>query len=114
MEQRRIPLPYFMAYPTSEENNSITRKSDREYFRQTYPQEVKQYIRVITEVLDRMDIRESYIYDEYPDKIRLERLSEVILRLIPVEKNMNRNTQKNLIKVLLSDEIIERRERKRQ
>ena len=114
MESRRIPMPYFMAYPSPEENNNSTRESDREYFKQIYPKEIKQYIRIITEVLDRMDIRESYIYDEYPDKIRLERLSEVILRLIPVEKNMNRNTQKNLIKVLLSNEIIERRERKRQ
>ncbi len=113
MEPRRIPLPYFMAYPTPEENNSITRESDREYFRQMYPQAVKQYIRVIVEVLDRMDITESYIYDEYPDRIRMERLAEIILRLIPIEKNMNRDTQRNLVKVLLWEEVLERRNRKR-
>lgn len=112
MENRRPPLPYFMAYPLTEDNDSL-RKNDREYFRQMYPQEIKRYIRVIVEVLDRMDIKESYIYDEYPDRLRLERLSEIILRLIPLEKNISRDTQKNLIRVLLWEEIIERRERKR-
>lgn len=114
MESRRPSLPYYMTYPLPEENfNSSDRRSDREYFRQMYPQEVKRYIRVIVEVLDRMDIKESYIYDEYPDKIRLERLSEIILRLIPLEKNMNRDTQRNLVRILLLEEIIERRDKKR-
>ena len=70
-------------------------------------------LRVIVEVLDRMDRKDSYIYDEYPDKIRLERLSEIVLRLIPIEKNMSRETQRNLIRVLLWEEILERRDRKR-
>jgi len=114
MEQRRPPLPYYMAYPLTEETMNVTdRRSDREYFRQMYPQEVKRYIRVIIEVLDRMDVKESFFYDEYPDKIRLERLSEMILRLIPLEKNMNRDTQRNLVRILLWEEIIERRDKKR-
>lgn len=106
MENRRPPIPYFMAYSLPENNKSI---SDRDYFRQMYPIEVKRYLRVIGEVLDAIDVRESYIYDEYPDKIRLERLVETVLRLIPMEKNMNRETQRNLVKVLLWDEVIERR-----
>lgn len=110
METRRPPLPYFMAYPLPEENrNSTERGTDRDYFRQMYPQAVKRYIRVIVDVLDRIDVRESYIYDEYPDKVRLERLAEIVLRLIPLENNMNRDTQRNLIKVLLWEEIIQRR-----
>ena len=114
MENRRPPIPYFMANPLSEETmNNADRRNDREYFRQMYPQEVKRYIRVIIEVLDRMDIRESYIYDEYPDRLRLERLSDTILRLVPLEKNISRETQKNLIRVLLWEEIIERREHNR-
>ena len=114
MDNRRVPLPYFMAYSIPEDNiNDTTRRNDREYFRQLYPQEVKRYIRVIVEVLDRMDIRESYIYDEYPDRLRMERLSDTILRLIPLEKNMNRETQKNLIRILLWEEIIDRRDRNR-
>ena len=110
MENRRPPLPYYMAYQMPEENkNRIAGISDRDYFRQMYPEIVKRYIRVITDVLDRIDIRESYIYDEYPDKIRIERLTEIILRLIPLEKNLNRETQRNLVRVLLIEEVIERR-----
>ena len=121
MDNRRPPLPYFMAYQLPEEKeymsyqisqdniNNTEKISDRNYFRQMYPMVVKRYLRVITDVLDRMDITESYIYDEYPDKIRIERLTEIILRLIPMEKNMNRETQRNLIRILLIDEVIERR-----
>ena len=107
METRRPPLPYFMAYASQEEN--LQNIDDRDYFRQLYPQNVKKYLRVIVDVLDRMDIKESFIYDEYPDKVRIERLTEIILQLIPLENKMNRETQRNLVRVLLLDEIIERR-----
>lgn len=104
-------LPYFMNYSLpGEENKEIT---DREYFRQMYPASVKRYLRVIAEVLNRMDNEESYIYDEYPDKVRMERLAEIVLRLVPLEERMNRETQKNIIKVLLWEEVIYRRKQQR-
>ena len=110
MEIRRPPLPYFMTYPLSEEKaENGERITDRDYFRQLYPQSVKRYLRVIVDVLDRMDMKESFIYDEYPDKVRIERLTEIILQLIPLENRMNRETQRNIVRVLLVDEIIERR-----
>ena len=110
MEIRRPPLPYFITNSLQEENRDYKGEiTDREYFRQLYPQSVKRYLRVIVDVLDRMDIRESYIYDEYPDKVRIERLVEIVLQLIPLENKMNRETQRNLVRVLLLDEIIERR-----
>ena len=113
MESRRPPFPYFMAYSLQEENKNTSENiTDRDYFRQLYPQAVKRYIRVIVDVLDRMDIKDSYIYDEYPDKIRIERLTEIILRLIPLEDNVNRETQRSLVKILLMDEIVERRKLK--
>ena len=112
METGRPPMPYFMAYSLPQDNRNIQEQSaDRNYFRQLYPQTVKRYIRVIVDVLDRMDMKESFIYDEYPDKIRVERLTEIVLRLIPLENNMNRETQRNLVRVLLIDEIMERRKR---
>ena len=111
MENKQPSMPYYMTYPLSGDSRIGTERniSERDYFRQMYPQEVKRYIRVIIEVLDRMDMRESYLYDEYPDKIRLERLAETILRLIPLEKNISRESQRNLLRVLLWEEVIERR-----
>ena len=104
-------MPYYMVYSLTEDNRTgiESKITEGDYFRQMYPQSVKRYIRVIVEVLDRIDMRESYLYDEYPDKIRLERLIETILRLIPLEKNISRDSQRNLVRVLLWEEVIERR-----
>lgn len=110
MQQKRPVLPYFMTYTIPEEEVMNSKQNtDRDYFRQMYPQVVKRYLRVIVEVLDRIDRKDSYIYDEYPDKIRLERLTEIVLELIPLEKNMMRETQRNLVQVLIWEEIIQRR-----
>ena len=114
MENKQPSMPYYMVHPLPKDNRTGAEHkiNERDYFRQMYPQSVKGYIRVIVEVLDRMDIGESYLYDEYPDKIRLERLVETILRLIPLEKNISRDSQRNLVRVLLWEEVIERRNRK--
>ena len=120
MEQNRIPYPFFMTkeYEEIERNQKLTEmkqessmeeKSDREYFKQMYPLEVKRYLKVIVEVLDKLDGKNSFFYDEYPDKIRTERLAETILKMIPLEKNKDRESQKNTIKILLWEEIIRRR-----
>jgi len=112
-QQRRPPLPYFMSYPYMEMNvGNGEGDADREYFRQMYPQVVKRYIRVIVDVLDRLDIKESYIYDEYPDKVSLDRLAETILGLIPLESKVPRETQRNIIKILLYEEVVRRRKRR--
>lgn len=114
MEEKKVKLPYFMSYPVlGEKMQSEEEISDRDYFRQMYPVSVKRYLRVIRDVLDRMDADESYIYDEYPDKIRMERLAQIVLRKVSLEKHMDRETQKNLIKVLLWEEVIYRRKQKR-
>lgn len=122
MEQKRIPYPFFMTeeYEKIErqrqlrENNGtindrVKEQSDREYFKQMYPNEVKRYLKVIVEILDRLDDKNSFLYDEYPDKIRTERLAEMILKNVPMEKNQTRESQKNVIKLLLWEEIVRRR-----
>ena len=127
MENRRIPYPFFMTkeYEELERNkqqinaigeNSIEKKEalDREYFKQMYPLEVKRYLKIIVEILDRLDGRNSFFYDEYPDKIRTDRLAEMILKNIPIEKNQSRESQRNVIKLLLWEEIIRRRNVPRQ
>lgn len=113
MAESRPSLPYSMTYPLPQTNSQTENPfNDREYWRQMYPIEVKRYLRIIVEVLDRVDFRESYIYDEYPDYLTLERLTEIILRLVPIGGGISRDGQKNLIRVLLYEEIYRRRQGK--
>ena len=122
MENRRIPYPFFMTkeYEQMEREqqamkiergtyNGEKERLDRDYFKQMYPTEVKRYLKVIIEILDRLDGKNSFLYDEYPDKIRTDRLAEMILKNIPLEKNQTRESQKNVIKLLLWEEIVRRR-----
>lgn len=121
MENNKIPYPFFMTkeyeqIEREQQNKSISKVNntekemiDRDYFKQMYPGEVKRYLKVIVEILDRLDGKNSFLYDEYPDKIRTERLAEMILKNIPLEKNQTRESQKNVIKLLLWEEIIRRR-----
>ena len=75
MRQSRI-LPFYMAYPMPlfyQEQDTVTR--DLEYLQEMYPTEAKKYQKVIAEILDRLDYEGSMIYDEYPDKWQLYKLS---------------------------------------
>ena len=109
---KKIIKPVFLLRQKTNINKDDTTEKeslDREYFKQMYPGEVKRYLKVIVEILDRLDGKNSFLYDEYPDKIRTERLAEMILKNIPLEKNQTRESQQNVIKLLLWEEIIRRR-----
>ena len=111
MQEKQPVLPYFMTYPLPQQIEQPDRSlNDRDYMRYLYPQEAKNYLTVIVDVLDRVDFKESYIYDEYPDYLTLLRLTEIILRQIPMRKNTSRQSQRELVQILLYDEIIRRRQ----
>ena len=79
MYERKI-LPFYMTYPDHmyyQEEDSIIR--DLEYLQQMYPSEAKKYQKVIAGILDKLDYEGSMIYDEYPDKWQLYKLSRDIL-----------------------------------
>ncbi len=79
MYERKI-LPFYMTYPLPmyyQEEDSIIR--DLEYLQQMYPSEAKKYQKVIAGILDKLDYEGSMIYDEYPDKWQLYKLSRDIL-----------------------------------
>ena len=70
----------YMAYPMPlfyQEQDTVTR--DLEYLQEMYPTEAKKYQKVIAEILDRLDYEGSVIYDEYPDKWQIYRLTQVVL-----------------------------------
>lgn len=79
MNQSRI-LPFYMAYPLPlyyQEEDTVTR--DLEYLQQMYPLEAKKYQKIIADTLDRLDYEGSMIYDEYPDRWQIYRLTKLIV-----------------------------------
>ena len=82
MYERRI-MPFYMTYPLpmfQQQENTVLR--DLEYLQQMYPKEAKRYQKMIAGILDKMDYEGSMIYDEYPDRIQLYKLSMDILERI--------------------------------
>ncbi len=69
-----------MAYPMPlfyQEQDAVMR--DLEYLQEMYPLEAKKYQKVIAEILDRLDYEGSMIYDEYPDKWQIYRLTQIVV-----------------------------------
>lgn len=123
MYERKI-LPFYMTYPLPmyyQEEDSITR--DLEYLQQMYPSEAKRYQKIIAGILDKLDYEGSMIYDEYPDKLQLYKLSNEILDRIRREEEKEHPDQNvspekwewlgDLIQILLFYEIYKRRHNSR-
>lgn len=89
---------------------------DLEYLQEMYPAEAKKYRKVIVDVLDRLDYEGSMIYDEYPDRWQIYRLTQIIVDRIKesASAEMGGNTEgsagvEELVQVLLCGEIYRRR-----
>ena len=114
------PLPFYMTYPgylSAAQESAVLQ--DLEYLQQAYPREVRRYQNKIAEVLDKLDYEGSMIYDEYPDCYSLQRLADSILKIIRREEEQEMqqeklseemwNARRNMIQVLLCNEIYKRR-----
>lgn len=119
MYERKI-LPFYMTYPLPmyyQEEDSIIR--DLEYLQQMYPAEAKKYQKIISNILDKLDYEGSLIYDEYPDRWQLYKLSMDILDRIKreemkKEEEVQTPSEKwewmgDMIQILLFYEIYKRR-----
>ena len=114
MNQSRI-LPFYMAYPLPmyyQQEDSVTR--DLEYLQQMYPAQAKKLQKEIVETLDHIDYEGSMIYDEYPDKWQIYRLTQIITDKIKKsdeaqspDTDWGRTTE--FVQVLLSYEIYKKR-----
>lgn len=113
-------LPFYMTYPLPmyyQEEDSIIR--DLEYLQQMYPSEAKRYQKIISDILDKLDYEGSMIYDEYPDKWQLYKLSRDILDRIKREEKQKNPDQEvpeekwewlgDMVQILLFYEIYKRR-----
>ena len=125
MYDRKI-MPFYMTYPLPmyyEDENSIIR--DLEYLQQMYPAQAKRYQKLIASILDKLDYEGSMIYDEYPDRWQLYKLSTDILDRIRREEEKDKESDSenggseaslekwkwtgDLIQILLFYEIYKRR-----
>lgn len=114
MNQSRI-LPFYMAYPLPlyyQQEDSVTR--DLEYLQQMYPAEAKKYQRIIAETLDHIDYEGSMIYDEYPDKWQIYRLTQMIVdKIKKTDKEQAPDADwgrtEEFVQVLLAYEIYRKR-----
>ena len=116
--QHRI-LPFYMSYPAPyfmREEDSVWK--DLEYFQQMYPAQAKQLQKRIAEILDKMDYEGSMLYDEYPDKWQLYRLSENVITILKQEEEESdqapaspekREWVGDMVQIILYYEIYRRR-----
>ena len=113
MNQSRI-LPFYMAYPLPlyyQQEDNVTR--DLEYLQQMYPTQAKKYQKIIAEMLDSIDYDGSMIYDEYPDRWQIYKMTQMIVDKIKNEKDESSDIDSEqlseFIQVLLFYEIYRKR-----
>ena len=113
-------LPFYMTYPLPlyyQEEDAATR--DLEYLQQMYPAEAKKYQKVVAGILDKLDYEGSMIYDEYPDRWQMYKLSQDILdrfRRQEEKENPDKEISKekwewasDLVQIILFYEVYKRR-----
>lgn len=119
MHNQRI-LPFYMTYPLPllyQEEDTVMR--DLEYLQQIYPADAKKYQKIIAGILDKLDYEGSMIYDEYPDRWQMYRLSQDILERIKRQDQADSKqepvseekwgTVSEMVQILLYYEIYKRR-----
>lgn len=112
-------LPYYMMYSFpfwEEQNTHITR--DLEYLQQMYPRKAKQYQKLVYDTLNLLDYEGSVIYDEYPDKLQLERITETVVDKITRSGEVDNSPQdsewlRELVQIIVYYEIYKRRHREK-
>lgn len=109
----RYRYPYFpdaMNYMTEEQA-----MQDFDYLQQMYPQQVKKYQKMISDILDKIDYRDSLIYDDYPDRLALRQLANQVITGVKQDDEDKDSSKwdylEDLILVLLFYEIFKRRHR---
>lgn len=139
MDYRYQPyrMPFYMTYPM--QNLYLTEmeyEKDMERMKELYPREVKNIMDMVEDECDKMEYEGSLMFDEYPDRMMLERIVDRITEkmrmadendmeasqrreeLPPFRPPMGmppgrRDDLRNLIGVLLNHEMYRRRCRHR-
>ena len=95
-------FPFYSGYQgysrwsSAPEVNEDRIAEDLDYLRQMYPSYAKKYQSIISRAVDKMDYDGSFIYDQYPDKLTMQRMVSGIMAVIKTneEKDMEREKEK--------------------
>ena len=103
-------LPYYMAYPTPllYDDERIERR-DLEYMKSMYPDTAKRALPYVEDECDRMEYEGSMLYDEYPDKLQLALMCGRIYGKMEKEEEEPGEWLRDLIQVMLYQEVCKRR-----
>lgn len=104
-------LPYYMAYPMplAYDDERMERR-DYEYMKSLYPDTAKKVLPYVEEECDRNEYPCSMIYDEYPDRFSLRMMCNRIFdKVVRQEKLEPEDWLRNLIEVILYQELFKRR-----
>ncbi len=108
MAEKRI-LPFYMTYPTmpmtQTDENQMMR--DLEYFQQLYPLGTKAVQREIRKVIDIMDYEGSLIYDEFPDRFAMQKLTRDIIGKIKLQAEEEMTDGEEVKRILAYDNLEE-------
>lgn len=105
-------IPFFMAYPLEQYIDQQSEwERDRVYLTELYPVTAKKIQKNIEDELQLRDYRESILYDEYPDRLGLSLIANAVYER--TEDTAGKEYVKDLIEVLLYQEVLRRRHHKK-
>lgn len=120
MDYQRRVLPFYLSYSTPyfmKEEDSVLQ--DLEYLQEMYPKQAKDLQKRIAAVLDKLDYEGSMLYDEYPDKWQLYRLTDTVVGMLQREEDEKEVPEqiteekwewiKDMVQLVLYYEIYKRR-----
>lgn len=141
MPQLGQPMPYYMAYPNLYWGlDEMDEENDLERIKSMFPRSARMIQPEIEEACDRLEYEGSMMFDEYPDRVMMEKIVDDIYEKVQqqqitenvagqeeseeVEKDIfttdckncgkhNFGTMKELISVMLFEEMFRRRARHR-
>ena len=107
-------LPYYMAYPMPllYDDERIDRR-DFEYMKSLYPATAKRVLTYIEDECDRMEYDCSMIYDEYTDQLQLNMMGKRIYDKAKEKEKEPGEWLRDLIQVMLYQELYKRRSDRR-
>lgn len=102
---------FFPSEPDFLEEEELCLK-DYEYLKRLYPREVRLIASILEEYLDRYEYEGSPMYAQYPDAVTIYRIAcEIYEKLTAPESEKERLQLKNMIQVMVCQEMYIRRRR---